>query len=287
MNQVIIAKQLFTTGAINQLDNSIFSLGFSIDGKTLVNDIKDKECVLLWLHDEFNTGNIRHRLEYKALNIPKNRDITFGLLNDEDTYSRINFDFLLEENIPVDFYVINGSGIPDDKFNIHLDVGEINQETLYDDYTGPITEQLSSVLDNLGLKYNIEISIDGIEYESGRIYASIIYESTKEVNLKIVGKNVEISSANYNFTNPISYIKDLIDKHIQQFGINDREYCDKYYNSLISAIDNFSNYKRIITIRFKDSRVASVTHDEDLYQNIYIICTDAVSQSLESMLGLI
>lgn len=273
MNQVAIAKTIYISGSIR---DGAYNLGFSLDGKTYVNNIENKEANMLF---NLNGGG-----EFKSILLPKEREVKFSLLIAKED-KIISYKIPIVENNPIDFYIVDCNDTQNDyKYNVYVEPSEYMEG----DYS-KVSAKVNLILNKLRNKYDCPFNIDDLYSEDGKLCIDL--DIPIFANIKIVGKNVKDNTLEENkiYLGYRQYFKNLLDKHIQQFGINHREYDNSFYESIIN--DNYlalSNtvFNNLFTIRFKNPRVASVTHDEDLYQNVYILATEAVGNQLKTIFGI-
>lgn len=285
MNQVIIAKQL-VTGDVSTLLLKPFAIGFSTDGKTLINTKIDTNCFLY--SSLFVPGSV-NKTDIKAIDIPKNRSVSIGSIPAGDG-AALNVTLTSVENEGVDFNIIVSNDVPNDyKYRVHVDKAYTSDMGDYmDNYVTPyVYPKLVAAVNKIRDRgYYIEI----IEVSNeGDNTAMITILRQADLNLKVAGKNI-IDTTNANnkyFISADTNVPKLIDKHIQQFGINHREEDNSFYNKLIEELNKGSvqiiDLTSIVTLRFKNPRVAGVTHDEDLYQTVHILTNENTANKLSTI----
>jgi len=268
MNQVIIAKAIVTSGNIETPPP--FEIGATVDGVQFTNGVGGSSFTLL---SSLVTDN--GELHTKAIEIPKDRTVIFSAFS--GNIPVLYFNVKLEENKPIDFYILDSGDIQNDyKYPVYLEtVSDLEDST-------PIVEKLEEALDKIRAKYKADFSLESASISEGVLTIEIQYDPV--TNLKAAGKNVTIDYENSIVCPQNTSLKVLLDKHIQQFGINHREYDNEFYNTIVQELKN-TTFKSLCTIRFKNPRVASVTHDEDLYQNVYILATKDVASALPNLLN--
>lgn len=281
MNQVIIAKSVAPKGMPLSIISAPYQIGFCVDDKTTTDDIINKDAVIISKNDMYN--------DTKSIILPKNREVKYSLLPVEAT-THLDYELSLVANTSIDIYLIDSFYVPNDyKYNIHVDVTDVEDNDKIDEYITSIFTQLNSIFSKLNSKHDEgHIDINEINFEDGKIHISLGVTVSPKLNIKLVGKNlVNVSESAPNFINVTNLYKSLIDEHIQQFGINHREYDNNFYEKLINDIEPFNqDLSYLFIIRFKNPRAASVTHDEDLYQNVYILATNRVSTPLKTIFGI-
>lgn len=291
MNQVIIAKGL-VTGNVSAVSQSPFTIGFSTDGKTLINTKIDTNCFLYSSLFRYDAGDGTMKTDIKAIDIPKNRSVSIGTIPD-GTDAYIGITLTIVENEGVDFNIIVSNDVPNDyKYSVYVDKVYTSDmgdyfENYYIPYVQPKFQAAINKIKNRG--YNI--TIDG-ESNKGDNTVAITILRQSDLNLKVAGKNIiDTTSADGKcFIASSENVHKLIDKHIQQFGINYREYDNSFYNKLIEEVKtgevNIIDLTKIVTLRFKNPRVASVTHDEDLYQTVHILTDESTANKLSTIFGI-
>ena len=284
MNQVIIAKGL-VTGNVSSLRSQPFKIGVSTDGKTLINTKVDTNCFLYSSLFIPSTNGIY----IKAIDIPKNRSVSIGTIPAGDD-AALSATLTIVENEGVDFNIIVSNDVPNDyKYRVHVDkVYTSDMENYMDDYVTPyVYPKLVAAVDKIKDKgYYIEI--DEVARDDDNTVVINIYRQA-DLNLKVAGKNI-IDTTNANnkyFIGAVKNVPKLIDKYIQQFGINHREEDNSFYNKLIDELNRapvtILDLTSIVTLRFKNTRVAGVTHDEDLYQTIHILTNEDTANKLSTI----
>lgn len=268
MNQVIIAQRVVTSG--NIASPRPYQIGATVDGIQFSNGVGGTNFTLL-SSLVINNGE----LHTKAIEIPKDRTVVFSAFSENQAL--LSFKVKIEENKPIDFYILDSGDIQNDyKYPVYLE----NIPDLED--SSPIIEKVQEVLDKISAKYKGEFAVDSDSISEGVLTIAIQYDPV--TNLKAAGKNVTIDYENSNVYPQDTSLKVLLDKHIQQFGINHREHDNEFYNTIVQELKN-TTFTSLCTIRFKNPRVASVTHDEDLYQNVYILATEDAASALTNLLN--
>lgn len=285
MNQVIIAKGL-VTGDVSTLHSQPFMIGFSTDGKTLINTKTDTNC---FLYSSLFVPSTTNKVDIKAIDIPKNRSVSIGTIPD-GTDAKLIATLTIVENEGVDFNIIVSNDVPNDyKYSVHVDkVYTSDMGDYYENYVTPYVYPKLIAAVNKIRDRGYYIEIDEVSNEGDNTVMITILRQA-DLNLKVAGKNIiDTTSADGKyFIGADKNVPKLIDKHIQQFGINHREEDNSFYNKLIDELDKGSvkivDLTKIVTLRFKNPRVASVTHDEDLYQTIHILTNEDTANKLSTI----
>lgn len=288
MNQVIIAKQLVTDN-VSGLSSEPFAIGFSTDGKTLINTKIDTNCFLYSSLFRYDVAGDDLKTDIKAIDIPKNRSVSFGTIPD-GSYSAFNATLTIVENEGVDFNIIVSNDVPNNyKYSVYVDkVYTSDMGDYLENYVMPyVYPKLEAAIHKMRDR-GYYVDIDDVSNKGDNtVVIRILHQA--DLNLKVAGKNiVDTTSADdkYFISSDINVHK-LIDKHIQQFGINHREEDNSFYNKLIDELNKGSvkiiDLTRIVTLRFKNPRVAGVTHDEDLYQTIHILTDEDTANKLSTI----
>lgn len=292
MNQVIIAKQL-VTGDVSTLLLNPFTIGFSTDGKTLINTKIDTNCFLYSSLLLYTVGDSM-KTDIKAIDIPKNRSVSLGTISDG---SDLGFSATLTivENEGVDFNIIVSNDVPNDyKYSVYVDkVYTSDMGDYMENYVMPyVYPKLEAAIYKIRDKgYYVEIDDVSVDDESNEGDNTVVIRIRRQadLNLKVAGKNIidTTSADDKYFISSDKNVPKLIDKYIQQFGINHREQDNSFYNKLIEELNKGSvqlvDLTSIVTLRFKNPRVASVTHDEDLYQTVHILTNEATANKLSTI----
>ena len=287
MNQVIIAKGL-VTGNVSALSLGPFNIGFSTDGKTLINTKIDTDC-FLYSSLLLPSGYSFPKTDIKAIDIPKNRSVSVGTIAD-GTDSAFEATLTIVENEGVDFSFIVSNDVPNDyKYSVYVDkVYTSDMGEYMENYVVPyVISKLNAAIDKIRDRgYYVEI--DDTSSDGDNTFVIHIRRQA-DLNLKVAGKNIidTTSADDKYFISADTNVPKLIDKHIQQFGINHREEDNSFYNKLIEELNKGSvqiiDLTSIVTLRFKNPRVAGVTHDEDLYQTIHILTNEDTANKLSTI----
>ena len=282
MNQVIIAKGL-VTGDIGTLRLQPFKIGFSTDGKTLINTKIDTNC---FLYSSLFVPSPTNKVDIKAIDIPKNRSVSIGTIPSGDD-AALSATLTIVENEGVDFNFIVSNDVPNDyTYSVYVDkVYTSDMGNYFENYYVPYVQpKLKATIDKIRDRgYYIEIDSESNE-DDNTVAITILRQA--DLNLKVVGKNIidTTSSDVKYFIGADKNVPKLIDKYIQQFGINHREEDNSFYDELIKELNRapvtILDLTSIVTLRFKNPRVASVTHDEDLYQTIHILTNEDTADKL-------
>ena len=288
MNQVIIAKGL-VTGDIGTLRLQPFKIGFSTDGKTLINTKIDTNC---FLYSSLFVPSPTNKVDIKAIDIPKNRSVSIGTIPSGDD-AALSATLTIVENEGVDFNFIVSNDVPNAyKYSVYVDkVYTSDMGNYFENYYVPYVQpKLKAAIDKIRDRgYYIDIDSESNE-DDNTVAITILRQS--DLNLKVVGKNIidTTDAESIYFIGADKNVPKLIDKHIQQFGINHREDDNSFYNKLIEEVKTGSvsivDLLSIVTLRFKNPRVAGVTHDEDLYQTIHILTNEATANKLSTIFGI-
>lgn len=288
MNQVIIAKEL-VTGNVSAVSQSPFTIGFSTDGKTLINTKIDTNCFLYSSLFRYDVGDGTMKTDIKAIDIPKNRSVSIGTIPD-GIDAALNVRLTIVENEGVDFNIIVSNDVPNDyKYSVYVDkVYTSDMGDYYANYFVPyVIPKLRAAIDKIKDRgYSLYLD-ETAQEDDNKVSINIVRQA--DLNLKVVGKNI-IDTTNADvkyFIGADKNVPKLIDKHIQQFGINYREYDNSFYNKLIEEVKtgevNIIDLTKIVTLRFKNPRVAGVTHDEDLYQTVHILTDESTANKLSTI----
>jgi len=266
MNQVIIAQRVVTSG--NIASPRPYQIGATVDGVQFTNGVGGSSFTLL-----SSLVTDKGELHTKAIEIPKDRTVVFS----EPSYgANLYFEVKIEQDKPIDFYIIDGGDVQNDyKYPVYFESASDIESV------DPIRDKLQEIFDKLSAKYKARFYGEEVTLSEGELTINIEYDAV--TNLRVAGKNVTINYEQSNVCTQDTTLKGLLDKHIQQFGINHREYDNEFYNTIVQDLKN--TYTSLCTIRFKNPRVASVTHDEDLYQNVYILATEDVASALPNLLN--
>lgn len=285
MNQVIIAKGL-VTGDVSTLHSQPFKIGVSTDGKTLINTKVDTNC---FLYSSLFIPSTTNKVDIKTIDIPKNRSVSIGTVpaGDDAAFSAT---LTIVENEGVDFNIMVSNDVPNDyKYSVYVDkVYTSDMGDYFENYYIPYVQPKFQAAINKIKNRGYDITIDG-ESNKGDNTVAITILRQSDLNLKVAGKNIvdTTSADNKYFISSDINVPKLIDKHIQQFGINHREDDNSFYNKLIKELNEgsvkISNLTKIVTLRFKNPRVAGVTHDEDLYQTVHILTNEDTANKLSTI----